>query len=218
MKNKIALAVLIACMVFNGSVINAAPYAGVMNELHGSTTPTAGISAQLNCIMVKASYDVSVSTNQCQEASVTAKDENVQPSYKHYNVALSDELQDYTHTMCERYGIVDYYDLILKQMYVESGYVSGLVSATNDYGLMQVNICNHRSLAKLLGITDFLDDKQSIEAGVYIMSIYLTEYNDASAALMCYNLGDASAQRCWSKGIYSTDYSNKILSTNLEED
>jgi len=127
-----------------------------------------------------------------------------------YNIPLSEALQRYTYKTCEDYGIQDHYGLVLAIMWQESHYVPNLVSPSNDWGLMQINKCNHYSLSKLLGITDFLDPEQNILGGVYIISTYLVKY-DYNKSLMCYNQGDASAQHSWAAGAYSSTYSREVL-------
>ena len=92
-------------------------------------------------------------------------------------------------------------------MYHESGFQTDIVSGTNDYGLMQINKCNHDWLSKKLGKSNFLDPYTSIEAGVYILSDYLKKYDDVQTALVCYNMGESAIQ----KGIYSTKYSRGVL-------
>lgn len=123
-----------------------------------------------------------------------------------YDISLSPELQLYTYQMCVKYDIVDSYTLILAQMWLESNFVVDVVSATDDYGLMQINKINHAYLQEELGITDFLDPQQNIEAGVYMMSKLLHKYNDNNVALLSYNMGEAGAKQMISNGIYTNKY------------
>ena len=41
--------------------------------------------------------------------------------------------------------------------------------------------------------------------------ILVDEYQDTNMVLMAYNMGEDGAARLWEKGIYSTDYTEKIL-------
>ena len=88
----------------------------------------------------------------------------------------------------------------------KSGFDISLISSTNDYGLMQINICNHQWLSEELGENDFLDPFVSIDAGILIMSRLLNKY-DVETALVCYNRGESAAK----KGIHSTSYSQGVL-------
>lgn len=114
--------------------------------------------------------------------------------------------QNYLYDLCVQYGITEYYTLLIAQIYHESTFRTNLISSTNDYGLMQINACNHSWLRNKLGISDFLNPYENMQAGVYMMSSYLHKYGDAEKALVCYNLGEGGA-----KGVSSTSYSRGVL-------
>lgn len=133
-----------------------------------------------------------------------------------YDIALDASMQRWTHTMCESYGIGDKYTLVLAIMQVESGYNASAVSSTNDYGLMQINECNHDALRETLSIVDFLDPQQNIEAGVYMISTLLSKYESDEKALMAYNLGEGGAATLWDYGKYSTRYVEEVLAAQKQ--
>lgn len=122
---------------------------------------------------------------------------------------LSPELQEYTYYLCEAYYLD--FDFVMGLMYTESGFRADVISGTNDYGLMQINACNHATLSDKLGITDFTDAYQNIRAGVYILRGLFEKYDDAAKVCMAYNMGEYGASVLWDKGIYNTTYSNKVL-------
>ena len=95
----------------------------------------------------------------------------------------------------------------------ESSYQPDAVSATGDFGLMQINICNHRWLYEELGITDVMDPEQNIEAGLYILGRAFQKYDDPDKALMAYNMGDSGMKSAWSKGQHSSKYSRAVIET-----
>lgn len=133
-----------------------------------------------------------------------------QKQYTVYNVDLSVELQNYTQDICEEYGVS--YPLAIAIMYHESRFQPDVVSNTGDYGIMQINKCNHAWLEKELGITDWFDPYQNIKAGVYILSLN-SQYGDLHKVVMCYNYGPTGAKKCWDKGIYSSEYSRTVMNT-----
>lgn len=144
-------------------------------------------------------------------------DESWKPSYiPLYNIALSDELQQYTYIECASVGIENYYEVVLATMWQESNFNTHLISSTNDYGLMQINKINHTWLSKELGTTDFLDPYQSIKAGVHILASLLLKYGDPHKALMAYNYGEAGAQRFWDAGTYTSSYSLSVTEKQKE--
>ena len=76
---------------------------------------------------------------------------------------------------------------------------------------MQINQINHQWLTDTLGVTDFTDPYQNIRAGVFVLRKLFERYQDTNMVLMSYNMGEDGAARLWEKGIYSTDYTEKIL-------
>ena len=99
-----------------------------------------------------------------------------------YDVPMSDELQRYIREQAERQGVP--FEIALAVIERESSYQPDAVSDTGDFGLMQINICNHRWLYEELGITDVMDPEQNIEAGLYILGRAFQKYDDPDKALM----------------------------------
>lgn len=132
-----------------------------------------------------------------------------EPAY--YDILLSKELQLYTYTRCVDYGIADHYELVLAMMWQESNFTPDTISKTNDYGIMQINTCNHEWLRDVLGTTNFLDASQNIDAGTYIISKMLLKYEDEHKALMAYNMGERGASLNWEAGIYTSNYSRGVV-------
>jgi soluble lytic murein transglycosylase-like protein len=132
-----------------------------------------------------------------------------EPAY--YDIPLSKELQLYTYTRCVDYGIADHYELVLAMMWQESNFTPDTISKTNDYGIMQINVCNHEWLMDVLGTTNFLDVSQNIDAGTYIISKLLIKYEDEHKALMAYNMGERGASLNWEAGIYTSNYSCGVV-------
>ena len=114
---------------------------------------------------------------------------------------LAYDLQEIMQDQCERYGVP--YALALAIAEVETHFDPDAVSPTNDYGLMQINQCNHEWLQGL-GM-DPLTHAGNIEAGVYIIGSYLDRYGDTEQALMAYNNGPTGARKLWDAGVYQTD-------------
>lgn len=128
--------------------------------------------------------------------------------------SLDAELQEYTWLMCKANNID--FALVMALMKQESSYNITVVSKSNDYGLMQINKFNHEWLSEKLGITDFLDAKQNIDAGVFILGNLFEKYEDTSKVLMAYNMGESNARKFWKEGIYESKYSQKIMKYQLE--
>lgn len=85
----------------------------------------------------------------------------------------------------------------------ESSFNPNAKSATNDYGLMQLN-------AKYNGVV--LDVDENIDKGCKIYSDALKAFNgDKTKALIAYNQGITGAKRTLNKGLYETNYSKKVM-------
>lgn len=131
------------------------------------------------------------------------------------NIPLDVDVQEYIYYLSNSYNID--YSLIMAVIDIESGFNADMVSSTNDFGLMQINKCNHKWLQETLGITNFLDAKQNTNAGIYVLRrLFEANGDDTVKVLMAYNLGQAGAERCWKQGIHSTPYTEKIIKKQLE--
>lgn len=136
-------------------------------------------------------------TETCTESTTEKREQGIQTEYDEIIAEIA-----------ERYSVSA--ALIKAVIETESGFNPLLVSSTEDYGLMQINICNASWLREQLGITDLFDPAQNIESGVYILSGYLKRYSLVDA-LMAYNCGEGGAKRLWRQGVHSTRYTQKVL-------
>lgn len=131
------------------------------------------------------------------------------PEPRPYDVPLSDELQAYIRDTCASHGF-DHHGIIIALIGAESSYREQAVSATGDHGYMQINEINHAGLREQLGQLDFMDGRDNVRAGVYMMADLYERYGDIGLALMAYNCGERGASDLWEQGIYSTKYSRSI--------
>lgn len=135
--------------------------------------------------------------------------------FKPLDVPLKKETQEFIY--CLSYGYNIDFSLVMALIETESGFNVEAVSRTNDYGLMQINQANHEWLKERLSITDFLDAKQNIRAGVFVLrKLFEQNGGDVNKILMAYNLGQAGAEKLWKQGIHSTAYSEKIIKRQIE--
>lgn len=122
--------------------------------------------------------------------------------------SLDVDVQEFTYYLSYGYNI-DFY-LLMALMEQESMYKADEISSTNDYGLMQINKCNHEWLSEELGITDFLDPYQNVMAGTYEIHRLFEKYQDTNKVLMAYNMGESGARKLWNQGIYETNYTRSV--------
>jgi len=135
-----------------------------------------------------------------------------------YDIPLDKDIQKYLYDKCKEYNVP--YDLALGVIKVESNFNPSLIhknsNGSRDYGLFQINTINHKWLSEELGITDFLNQYQNIDAGVYMLSQLLKKYDDEHIVLMSYNMGERAAKNLVDRGIYSSRYSRKVIETKEE--
>ncbi len=110
------------------------------------------------------------------ESKVSEEDVSNTSSDIHiYDISLEPELQEYAYEMVQKYehlkdlGETGYL-LMLSTAFVESNYNFDAISASNDYGAYQINISNHKFLARDYGLTDMLDPYQNTEAAAIILN------------------------------------------------
>lgn len=123
--------------------------------------------------------------------------------------ALPEELQEFTFYLSKGYYID--FSFVMGLMYCESSFRTEVVSGANDFGLMQINVCNHEWLAETLGLTDMKNPYQNIRAGLYILRNLFEKYDDPAKVCMAYNMGEYGASVLWEQGIFETSYSRKVL-------
>ena len=205
----------IACLVVSTGIVVSSAYA--FNQYHEKSVQA------LQSDIDKLNQQVTELTTRNQELSTALQQSNdklrlfvddtevraAEPTY--YDSPLSKDLQLYTYNKCVDYGIPEHYELVLAMMWQESNYTEDLISSTNDYGIMQINSCNHSWLVDLLGPTDFLDASDNINAGIYVISKLLIKYGDVHKALMSYNMGEYGASLNWRAGNYTSRYSRGVV-------
>ena len=108
-------------------------------------------------------------------------------------------------------------DLILAIIKVESNNNQNEISYDSygaDYGLMQIRNINHEEINKHFNRKlNYLDARDNIKAGIYLLNKIYDKYikDGLNCVLMVYNMGEIGAKQLWQRGIYSTQYSKKVL-------
>ena len=129
-------------------------------------------------------------------------------------VPMDAELQRDVYDIANEYGVD--WTLLMAIIQKESRFNPYAVSATNDYGLMQINAVNHGWLSVETGVHDFLDPRENVRAGAYMLSQLLSKYQDPQMALMAYNMGEGGASWYWEQGIYTSAYSREVVAIQRE--
>jgi hypothetical protein len=162
---------------------------------------TAGLVLVIVAIIVLV-----VGCNQTEAKAIEAK-------VTLYNAPIDIELLDHISGLSADYEIP--VELVLAVIEVESSYRTDAVSVAGAKGLMQVIPEHHEPRMNRLNCTDLFDPKQNVTVGVDFLA-ELIEKNGGNLhkALTAYNHGQKGAnEKFFSKGIYRTEYSSKVLET-----
>ena len=170
-------------------------------QFHRAVEQLRGQTEELRCKNTELKQQI----EQCKEQKRDVE------KVVYYDINLSKDIQDYLFTECDKMGVDSV--LVLALIKTESNFTPDIISGTNDYGLMQINEVNHSWLREKLGTLDFLDAKDNIKAGVYMLS--RLKQQDVNQKLMVYNMGVTQAKTLWDSGIYSTEYTN-IVTENMK--
>lgn len=130
------------------------------------------------------------------------------------DMPMDEDLQEFVFYLSAAYEMDFTFVMALIQQ--ESGFQSDVVSATNDYGLMQINEVNHQYLKEQLEIADFLNPYDNIRAGMFILRKLFEKYETPAKVLMAYNMGEGGASYLWRQGIFEINYSKSVLQIQQE--
>lgn len=130
------------------------------------------------------------------------------------DVPMDEDLQEFVFYLSAAYEMDFTFVMALIQQ--ESGFRSDVVSATNDYGLMQINEVNHQYLKEQLEIADFLNPYDNIRAGMFILRKLFEKYETPAKVLMAYNMGEGGASYLWRQGVFEINYSKSVLQIQQE--
>lgn len=197
---------------------------GINNEVYFVKSLTdSEIKLKVEEIEVEKAVDRVIEVGTSSVISVSSTTSNVvvpavDDGFKVYDISLSESQQQYTYYLANKYGFE--YELLLTVMYKESGFNASAIGGGNSYGLCQIHYSNFTNLSNILGITNFLDPYENIEAGAYMLDLYLDsaakKFSDIESievyALNSYNMGEGNYySTCYSQGIFERDYSTSII-------
>ena len=128
----------------------------------------------------------------------------------YFDVPLSHDIQDTIFERCEINNIEP--ELIISMIDQESDFRPTLMGDGGDsYGLMQIQLKEHKNLMYSLGCSDLLDPNDNVTVGIELIGILLDNHdNDLIWALMDYNGGPNYAKRKINAGEVS-NYAREVI-------
>ena len=110
--------------------------------------------------VIEVGTNINLAVNRNDKVVIPSVDSN----FKVYNsIKLSADKQQYAYYLSKKYGFD--YELFLAMMFKESSYKSSAIGGGNSYGLCQIHVSNFTMLKNKLGVTNFLDPYDNMEAG-----------------------------------------------------
>ena len=128
------------------------------------------------------------------------------------DIPLNDDLKGHIYELCGYDD--DLYCFITAVIEKESQFDEQAVSADgHDHGLMQLRDSYYNAWCEKYNVSDPKEPYDNVTVGVSLLAEFLEKYEYKNLALMCYNCGEAGARKLWKQGIYSTDYTVKVLNS-----
>lgn len=190
--------ILVATML---TTVKASAYVG------DKYTDTVSSLEQANKISVQSSI------GDLKESTIRVENFTTDYTYRK-NVPLSADLQRYIEKTA-RQANVDV-RVVYAIMNHESGFLPYVISPTNDYGLMQINICHQNAFARLTGTYNMLDPYANVLYGInHLKELYgyaqgVAPQYKLQHVLMCYQYGVGGSQAQYNQGIYSSEFTNYV--------
>ena len=151
-----------------------------------------------------------VSPTEKPQEVTTIEAEPIQCNPPNLNIPLSEELETHIYEQCGHND--DLYCLVIAMIKNESEFnVSAVSYDGHDHGLMQLRDLFYDELIENYDISDPTEPFDNVTAGISMMQEYIEKYKYKNLALMAYNCGEAGAKKLWDSGVYSTEYTEKVL-------
>lgn len=136
------------------------------------------------------------------------KPKNTPPKLK--NIPLDKDLKNFIYKKCKYDD--DLYCLVMAVIKTESDFQEDAVSYDgHDHGLMQLRDYYYDAWMEYFRVSDPTKAYDNVTIGIGLLSGFLELYEEKHLALMCYNCGEYEARQLWEQGIYSTEYSRKVI-------
>lgn len=221
-KRRVAITIIL-CSVVSAELINAKPKKDtIVNPLS-----TQQITPKVDHTKITPNT-IPICKAQPQEEPKEQLESNVRKSENHarneenqtkptttppnLDIPLNNEYQQYIYEQCDYDD--DLYLLIVAVIKTESNFDPYAVSYDgHDYGLMQLRDSYHAEMCENYGVSDPKEPYDNLKSGISMLKEYLDKWEYKNLALMCYNCGQDGARKMWKNGIYSTDYTVKVLNT-----
>lgn len=171
--------------------------------LHKQVEQSVDVSTEQEAFTVYGAYD-----DKCFKDEISL-DWVTDEEFETLDCDLDQKTQEFVYYLCKGYDID--FTLVMAVIQAESSFNPELVSKTGDYGLMQINKTNHEWITKNIGVTNYLDSKENVRAGCFVLRKLFEKYQDSEMVLMAYHFGERGAKTLWNEGVYESKYSQSVM-------
>lgn len=148
-------------------------------------------------------------TGAVQLLPLLEQEEIVQPIFYCEAVPLTAEEQMELFNAADAFDI--WYPLALGMVDVETSFQNVAGDGGASIGYLQVNGTLHTDLMEQVGATDLWVPRDNFRTGLAYLAQQMERTDTVHKALMAYNMGPSGAAAVWERGIYESEYSQKVM-------
>lgn len=198
-------------LVFTGLVLGG--FAGFLVSTTAPNKPHVEESTVVSEVKSVESEPIRVVLN-IEESTVESCNEftyySIPEEYKQAGGEFPEMVQEYLLEQCTAREL-DYY-IAVALIERESGYKAGISGDSGkSKGYMQVQERWHIARMKEEQVKDLYNPYENIRVGLNYLDELYERYEDWHLALMCYNMGESKAKKCWENGVHSSNYSKWVI-------
>lgn len=187
------LTAILLVLVTLSSMLITQPYEAAAVEAGTTQTADAHSSATPD--------NLSLTVTSEEEAATEVPPDDAKAFEYNSNIPLESDIQEYLYDLCEQRNLD--YKMCLAIIKEESNFKAKALGGGSNYGLFQINKCNHKMLSSTLNTANKpFDPETNINWGTYLLSYlyekYADTYNDddlLKAVLSAYNRGEGGFKK-----------------------
>lgn len=136
-------------------------------------------------------------------------EETAKPIFYCEDIPLTEEEQMELFNAADAFDI--WYPLAVAMVDVETSFQNVAGDGGASIGYLQVNGTLHTDLMEQVGATDLWVPRDNFRTGLAYLAQQMERTDTVHKALMAYNMGPSGAAAVWERGIYESEYSQKVM-------
>ena len=148
-------------------------------------------------------------TGAVQLLPLLEREETAKPIFYCEDIPLTEEEQMELFNAADAFDI--WYPLAVAMVDVETSFQNVAGDGGASIGYLQVNGTLHTDLMEQVGATDLWVPRDNFRTGLAYLAQQMERTDTVHKALMAYNMGPSGAAAVWERGIYESEYSQKVM-------